>query len=95
MRELPVLDIEPFLENPTSAAAQRFVAELRSVCHNIGFAHIVGHGIDQQLEEQLFAEARRFLSLPIAERQALALENSAAFRGYTTLGDERTRGRAD
>ena len=95
MRELPVLDIETFLENPTSPAAQRFVAELRSVCHNIGFAHIVGHGIDQQLEEKLFAEARRFLSLPIAERQALALENSAAFRGYTMLGDERTRGRAD
>ena len=40
-------------------------------------------------------EARRFLSLPIEERQALALENSAAFRGYTTLGDERTRGHTD
>ncbi len=95
MRELPVLDIEPFLGDPTSPASQEFVSELRSVCHNTGFAHIVGHGINPRLEEQLFTEARRFFALPIAERQGLALENSAAFRGYTSLGDERTRDAAD
>jgi isopenicillin N synthase-like dioxygenase len=93
--ELPVLDVGPFLDDPTAPAAQRFVTELRSACHHTGFAHIVGHGIDPELEKNLFAQAGRFLSLPITERQAIALENSAAFRGYTALGDERTRGAAD
>lgn len=95
MGELPVLDIAPFLEDPASDAAQAFVADLRAACHHTGFAHIVGHGVDAALEERLLAESRRFLALPLAEREAIAIANSAAFRGYTRVGDERTRGQAD
>ncbi len=95
MTSLPLLDIGPFLEDPASSAAQKFVAELGEACHHVGFAHIVGHGIEAELEEQLFDNARAFLALPLQEREALALVNSAAFRGYTTLGDERTGGRPD
>ncbi len=95
MNELPVLDIEPFLDDPASQAADQFVSELRSACHDIGFAHIVGHGIPSDLEHKLLDQAVRFLALPIEEREALALAKSAAFRGYTSIGDERTRGEAD
>ncbi len=95
MRELPVLDIAPFLADPSSSAGQRFVGDLGKACHEIGFAHIVGHGIDPAMEARLLDQSRRFLNLPLEERQALALVNSAAFRGYTTLGDERTAGAAD
>jgi len=95
MADLPVLDISPFLADPSSAAARRFVDELGGACHDVGFAHIVGHGIDPDLEDELFRRSREFLDLPRAEREELALVNSAAFRGYTTLGDERTAGAAD
>ena len=95
MSELPVLDIAPFLADPRSAAGLAFSDELGRVSHEIGFAHIVGHGIEADLERQLLRESRRFLELPIEERNAIPLANSAAFRGYTSLGDERTRGQSD
>ncbi len=95
MEGLPVLDVAPYLADPDSAAAATFVENLRSACHDVGFAHIVGHGIDPALEAELLTRSREFLDLPVAEREKLALVNSAAFRGYTTLGDERTAGAAD
>jgi isopenicillin N synthase-like dioxygenase len=95
MEGLPVLDVAPFLADPTSTGAHAFVDDLRTACHQIGFAHIVGHGIDPHLETELFAQSQRFLNLPLATRQELALENSAAFRGYTTVGEEQTAGGAD
>lgn len=95
MEQLPVLDIAPFLEDPQSAEARQFVTDLLAACHDIGFAHLVGHGISASVEQRLFEQADAFFSLPLAERQALALVNSAAFRGYTSVGDERTRGESD
>ncbi len=95
MVEIPVLDIAPFSEDPDSAAAARFVEDLRSVCHEVGFAHIIGHGIDPVLEAQLLDVTRDFFALPEPARRSLAIENSAAFRGYTLLGDERTSGGQD
>lgn len=95
MEELPVLDVAPFLADPSSPDARAFVAAIRAACHEVGFAHIVGHGIDPELEAQLFAKSREFLDLPVQEREKLALANSAAFRGYTSLGDERTADGAD
>ncbi len=94
-RAIPMLDIAPFLQDPDSAAAGRFVDELRDACHDVGFAHLVGHGVPPELEARLIAQSEAFLALPLPEREALALTNSAAFRGYTRLGDERTQGTAD
>ena len=95
MISLPVVDIESFRVNPSSAQARRVIDELLQACHEVGFVYITGHGIDPGRDADLFAAARGFFALPLAERQELAIANSAAFRGYTTLGDERTNGQAD
>ena len=95
MASLPIVDISPFRSDPTSADAQGCVQQLLAACHDIGFVYITGHSIDQRLDQALFHGAHEFFALPVAERQALAIANSAAFRGYTTLGDERTNGLAD
>ncbi len=95
MSSLPVLDIAPFIDDPTSDGGQDFSHELTQVCHDVGFAHIVGHGIDPNLEHSLFEVAREFFALPQSARTRLAIANSAAFRGYTLLGDENTAGGQD
>lgn len=95
MTSLPVVDIASFRSDPTSTEAQVCVQQLLAACHEVGFVYITGHGIDPTLDGALFAQAHEFFALPLAERQALAIANSAAFRGYTTLGDERTNGSAD
>ncbi len=95
MPALPVLDIAPFLADPMSEGGRQFCQNITDVCHEIGFTHIVGHGIAPKLETDLFDVAREFFDLPEASRTELAIANSAAFRGYTLLGDENTAGGQD
>lgn len=92
---LPVLDLSTFRAAPESAAGRDFVLRLRDVCHDVGFCYLVGHGVPADRDAAIMAEARKFFSLPEADRRALAIANSPHFRGYTVLGDERTKGVSD
>ena len=92
---LPVLDMRGFLAEPHGAAGREFVHALREACHGPGFCYLVGHGVPHALDAALMARAREFFALPEAERRALAIANSPHFRGYTVLGDERTKGVSD
>jgi len=93
--KVPELDIEGFASEPNSAAGVRFVDDLLAACHGPGFVYLTGHGIAGDLEARLFSQARRFFQLPEQQRRDLAIVNSAAFRGYTVLGDELTGGNSD
>lgn len=95
MDSLPIVDITPFRANPHSDDAKPVIDALLGACHEIGFAYIVGHGIDPGLDAGLFDVAEDFFALPVEQRQELAIAKSAAFRGYTTLGDEQTNGTSD
>jgi isopenicillin N synthase-like dioxygenase len=92
---LPILDLAAFRTDPESAAGTRFVDELRAVFHDIGAAYLVGHGVPDGLDADVFAVAEAFFALP--EEQRLEIENvhSSQFRGYTRLGGERTNGHQD
>lgn len=95
MNRLPTIDIGPFLADPHCSAALAAATQLRDACHAPGFCYIAGHGIAEALDTQLLEAAARFFALPEAERHALAIGNSPHFRGYTLLGDERTKGISD
>jgi len=92
---LPVLDISPYLDNPSSADSRRFIDQLRETCHGPGFFYLVGHGLNTDLNANVQRVANDFFNLPIAEREAIAIKNSAQFRGYTLLSQERTNGKID
>jgi isopenicillin N synthase-like dioxygenase len=92
---LPVLDMHGFLANARSRAGHHFVQRLRDACHGPGFCYLVGHGVPAELDAAIMAAARAFFALPEADRRALAIANSPHFRGYTVLGDERTKGISD
>jgi isopenicillin N synthase-like dioxygenase len=92
---LPELDLGPFMAAPHGAAGRELVARLRDACHGPGFCYLTGHGVPAALDTEIMAVAREFFALPEAERRALAIANSPHFRGYTVLGDERTKGVSD
>jgi len=93
--QLPTIDLRPFLEDPLSARARAVAIALREACHDPGFCYVSGHGVPEALDAKLLASAQRFFALPQSERHALAIGNSPHFRGYTLLGDERTKGISD
>ncbi|GAA4536086.1 isopenicillin N synthase family dioxygenase [Pseudonocardia xishanensis] len=85
MTTLPVLD----MARPDIGDA------LLAATHDIGFFHLVGHGIPDEVTAAAFAEAERFFALPQADKDAVAMLRSPHFRGYTRTGGELTRGRVD
>ncbi|TPW70623.1 isopenicillin N synthase family oxygenase [Schumannella sp. 10F1B-5-1] len=93
LESLPVLDLSRLDASPEEADA--FRADLRRVTRDVGFFYLVGHGIEQELIDDILALSRRFFELP--EEAKLAIENtrSPQFRGYTRVGKELTVGRVD
>jgi isopenicillin N synthase-like dioxygenase len=92
---LPVLDLAPYLVDPDSDGARAFVDQLRQVVHEIGFFHVVGHGVPPALDDEVHAVARRFFALDEADRLEIENVRSPQFRGYTRFGHELTNGRVD
>ena len=95
MDALPVVDLAPFRADAGSAAAARVVTDLTLACHEVGFAHVVGHGVDPALDDAVHDVARRFFALAEPDRLEIVNTNSPYFRGYTRLGQEHTNGRSD
>lgn len=92
---LPVLDLTDFTHDEGSVDAQRFVEKLRDVCHHVGFFYLTGHGVDNDLNDRLWDNSRKFFAGTDDERLSIAMDNSPHFRGYTPFKGEHTNGRAD
>jgi isopenicillin N synthase-like dioxygenase len=73
----------------------RALGALRDAAHGSGAFVLRGSAIDVALAGELRALARRIFALPPGELAAIAMLHSPHFRGYTSVGSERTQGRAD
>ena len=93
---LPVLDLQPYRDDPASPEALAFVDELRHVVHEIGFFYVVGHGVPTACSTRV-PRRRRGVLRPRRRVDRLEIENvrSPQFRGYTRFGHEHTNGRVD
>lgn len=89
---LPVIDLRR-LNLPSERAD--FLSDLRRAAREVGFFHLVGHGIPDSQIAGIQTLARRFFALSPAEKRAVAMVNSPHFRGYTQAGQEITRQRPD
>ncbi len=90
---LPVLDLARF--EADSATREAFLAELRRTAYDLGFFYVTGHGVDQQLIDQVLTISRRFFALPAEQKLTIEMVNSPHFRGYNRQGMEFTRGARD
>jgi isopenicillin N synthase-like dioxygenase len=91
--EVPVLDLSAFDAGEVERA--KFLGELGAAARDIGFFYVAGHGIAPALQREVMELARRFFALPVADKLAVEMVNSAHFRGYNRVASERTRGHPD
>nr|ACU21218.1 unknown [Glycine max] len=59
---------------------------LKQACLDSGFFYVVNHGISQEFMEEVFAQSKKFFSLPHKEKMKI-LRNEK-HRGYTPVLDE-------
>jgi isopenicillin N synthase-like dioxygenase len=93
LTSLPILDLSRLDAGGDHAKA--FCDDLRQITHDVGFFYLTGHGVPDQLIDELLAVSRRFFELPVEDKLAIENVNSAQFRGYTRVGGELTHGDVD
>lgn len=93
MERLPVLDLSRL--DAGRAEAEAFRSELRRATHDVGFFHLVGHGIPDDVMKRAFATAAAFFELPEDDKRAVEMTRSPHFRGWSRTGGELTQGKVD
>ena len=85
--EIPILDIAPALTGNTEGLASVATA-LRKITETIGFFYLKGHGVPQELVDRVFAESRRFHSLPAEVKARVPHKFTDSFQsGYVAARD--------
>lgn len=91
---VPVIDIGPLV---TGRGDETDVARaIAAACREHGFFYVVGHGVDEGLQQRLEALSRRFFALDLETKMTIAMSRGGrAWRGYFPLGGELTAGKPD
>ncbi|RLE23194.1 MAG: isopenicillin N synthase family oxygenase [Actinobacteria bacterium] len=91
--EIPELDLTAW--RGSVAARKQFAGQLREVCHDIGFFHLVGHGIEPEFIDRHIAEQADFFALTESDKAIIDKMLSPHFRGWERVGAEMTGGLPD
>ena len=83
--QIPVIDVSPLRGAP---GKDEMVAAIGKACREIGFFYAVNHGVAQSRIDAVYAQAKRFFELPVAEKEKIAIERSACHRGWFRIGAE-------
>jgi isopenicillin N synthase-like dioxygenase len=84
---IPVIDIAPSCGGDLGARLH-VARALGDALENVGFATVVGHGIDESLMDSTYAAMRDFFALPMAEKMRSCPPEQAKARGYLPPGIE-------
>jgi isopenicillin N synthase-like dioxygenase len=87
---VPVIDVSA-LASDDLAERQALAARIGDACRSTGFFSVVGHGLDDELLDAVFAQSRRFFSQSKLEKEKIATNpfGDDANRGYDDLGSQR------
>src|SRR5262249_32034469 len=77
--EIPILDISPYLKGEPGGR-EAVAAHLGEISRTVGFFYLKGHGVPPDLLERVFAEAKRFHSLPEAEKKKIPFFEVGGFK---------------
>jgi len=92
MKNIPSVDLNDFLSEDQNRK-QEFVNEIGKAYEDIGFVALKGHFLDDKLVEELYAEVRRFFSLPLEMKSKYEIPGIGGQRGYVSFGKETAKGR--
>jgi isopenicillin N synthase-like dioxygenase len=92
--KLPVIDIAALVRGTDER--HNVAVRIGQACREAGFFYIVGHGVDENLQERLEEASRRFFAQDLATKRAIRMARGGkAWRGYFPVGGELTSGKPD
>jgi isopenicillin N synthase-like dioxygenase len=90
--EVPSLDLADFTSG-VPEKKEKFVNDLGTAYHNIGFVAIRNHYLTEELSGKLYACIKKFFAMPDAAKQQYEIPGLAGQRGYIGKGKEHAKGR--
>jgi isopenicillin N synthase-like dioxygenase len=85
MSAVPVLDIAPFRGgSPTEKAA--VAARLDEICRDVGFLCLTGHGVPDDLFDDIYNVSKTFFRRDLSEKVRVAQPSRDIVRGYIGVG---------
>lgn len=91
---LPVVDISPLVSG--SGDRNVVAAQIGQACRENGFFYIVGHKVDDELQQRLQQLSRQFFAQDLETKLKIRMANGGrAWRGYFPVGGELTSGKPD
>lgn len=85
--KVPIIDVSE-LRSSLESERIRIAEELGRAAREVGFAQIVGHGIDEDTFQAMLAVTKEFFALPIDQKMEVYIGNSTNHRGYVPAGEE-------
>ena len=82
-----LIDMAPFLSGEASERA-RVAKAFGHAFETTGFAMIVGHGVDERLERDVYSATSEFFALPLEAKQASTAPEKTKGHGYLPIGIE-------
>lgn len=96
IRALALWQDQPSLPSPPSQEAVDVARQVYEACSDWGVFVCIGHGISEELQQQLVELSRKFFRLPAEKKLALHVQRGGpAWRGYMPHGGEYTHGHVD
>lgn len=87
---IPRLDLNDYVKG-TAEQKKKFSDDIGKAYNETGFVTIANHGMTPELMAELYAEVRRFFSLPDEEKLKYEKPELAGQRGYTSKGKEKAK----
>lgn len=92
--QVPLIDISALVSGKGDRL--KVASEIRQACRECGFFYIVGHGVDEGLQQRLEQLSRQFFAQDLATKMAIPMAlGGKAWRGYFPVGGELTSGKPD
>jgi len=91
---IPLIDVSGLVSR--TEHRHEVAVRLGEACREWGFFYVVGHGVDEQLQNRLEDVSRRFFAEDLETKLAIRMSRGGkAWRGYFPVGAELTSGKPD
>ena len=87
---IPRLDLNDYIKG-TPEQKKRFSDNIGKAFNETGFVTIANHGMTQNLMDDLYAEVKKFFSMPEEQKLKYEKPELAGQRGYTSKGKKKQR----
>ncbi len=87
---IPRLDLNDYV-NGTAEQKKKFSDNIGKAYNDTGFVTIANHGMTKELMDELYAEVKKFFTLPDAIKSKYEKPELAGQRGYTSKGKEKAK----